>query len=252
MIRKLDASQEANQLSGELQYTIRRLKKDPRVQACKEFEPLVERLQELDKQVSVHPELSLAAINDIRCEVFGLLSWVACSNQLDPVWPRNFFKQGSNNTSIEPPSLDPQARVATFPGPQSWQDWLVIAQHRAEDARTLLSCSQGIGAVYMAGYAVGCSLKALMLRLGKPFPTSGSGGHDLRALWNASGFRMCDLGPDQKGAKTYFVDCWSTSLRYEQHLGSETLPAMELVNGAAQISGFLHTQVKRHRGRQYG
>ena len=37
----------------------------------------------------------------------------------------------------------------------------------------------------MAGYAIECSLKALLQKQGIPFPQSGREGHNLKGLWQS-------------------------------------------------------------------
>jgi len=75
---------------------------------------------------------------------------------------------------------------------------------RMADARGLLPERSGsAGPVYLAGYAVECSLKALLQRRGRSFPAYGTQGHNLRALWNRSGLTLGDI-PRSKGTGTYY------------------------------------------------
>ena len=130
--------------------------------------------------------------------------------------------------------------------PTSSDGWRDVARERASDADALLSRRQrSAGSVYLAGYAIECSLKAFLQRRGMPFPTAGGAGHDLRGLWLQSGFRLGDLS-DASGAKTFFIKDWSTDLRYEV---APSLPcsAPELVGGARQLSGWIQTQIRRQR-----
>ena len=89
-----------------------------------------------------------------------------------------------------------------------------MAQERAADARILYDRGRSVAAVYLAGYAVECSLKAYLQRIGRGFPTSGQAGHDLRELWSVCGFRLAALG-DSQGNRTYFVERWNTGLWYD-------------------------------------
>jgi hypothetical protein len=130
--------------------------------------------------------------------------------------------------------------------PTSSDGWLDVARERASDADALLGArDQSAGSVYFAGYAIECSLKALLQRSGKAFPTAGGAGHDLRGLWLQSGFRLGDIS-DASGAKTFFVESWSTDLRYEV---APSLPGStsELVGDARQLSSWIQTQIRRQR-----
>src|SRR5262249_15111740 len=121
-------------------------------------------------------------------------------------------------------------------------------QERAVDARILYDQSRIVAAVYLAGYAVECSLKAYLQRVGGRFPTSGQAGHDLRALWRACGFRLAALG-DSPGNRTYFVERWNSGLRYSDTLDT-VLDAGVLVEGAAQLVGWIQVQLNRWQRRQ--
>jgi hypothetical protein len=112
----------------------------------------------------------------------------------------------------------------------------------------LPSRADSVGPVYVAGYAIECSLKAYLQASGLPFPTSGRAGHDLRALWGAAGFSLREIG-DQRGEKAFFVEGWSTDLRYETTSGS-TLSGDELVGGARALTGWLQTRARRRRRRK--
>ncbi|MFO1429970.1 MAG: HEPN domain-containing protein [Candidatus Competibacteraceae bacterium] len=132
--------------------------------------------------------------------------------------------------------------------PTTSQEWIKIASERAADARALLEQRpRSIGTIYLAGYAVECTLKAYLQKYGIPVPTSGRGGHDLRNLWYQAGFRLADLG-DSAGAKSFFVTLWSTDLRYASRIESNCTHEA-LVQGAAQLVGWIQTQLRR-RGRR--
>ena len=118
-----------------------------------------------------------------------------------------------------------------------------MAQERAVDARILADQGRSVAAVYLAGYAVECALKAYLQRIGRGFPTSGQAGHDLRELWRVSGFRLADLG-DSQGNRTYFVERWNTGLRYNDTFDT-VLDAGVLVEGAAQLVGWVQGQIRR-------
>ena len=123
-----------------------------------------------------------------------------------------------------------------------------MAQERAADARILYDRGRSVAAVYLAGYAVECSLKAYLQRIGRGFPTSGQAGHDLRELWRVCGFRLAALG-DSQGNRTYFVERWNTGLRYNDTLDT-VLDAGVLVEGAAQLVGWIQGQLNQRQRRQ--
>ncbi len=128
--------------------------------------------------------------------------------------------------------------------PTTASDWVVVANERAADAVAIEKTrSNSIGYIYLAGYAIECSLKALLQRQGKPFPKHGQEGHNLRGLWEAAGFRLSDLS-DANGAKTFFIEHWETALRYELTCDS-SLKMAELVAGAKHLSGWIQSRIRR-------
>ena len=133
--------------------------------------------------------------------------------------------------------------------PSSPEEWAEVARARAADADAMLpDRGRSVGPVYMAGYSIECLLKAYLQKIGKPFPTSGGAGHDVRGLWAASGFRLVDLC-DVNGERSFFIEQWSTSLRYAP---DNILPLAcdELVAGAKLVSGWLHNKLRRARSRR--
>lgn len=135
-------------------------------------------------------------------------------------------------------------------GPDQPDEWLHIARVRGADAEAIVDKNPtSVGAVYMAGYAVECSLKALLQIKGIERPRKGAEGHNLRALWAKSGLRLTDLH-DETGAKAFFISDWSTDLRYESDLAKTTgITTKELLDGAAKLASWLNTQVKRSKTR---
>jgi HEPN domain-containing protein len=111
------------------------------------------------------------------------------------------------------------------------------------DAQTLSAQSRTVAAVYMAGYAVECYLKAYLQKAGRRFPTHGAAGHNLHELWRAAGFRLSDLR-DLQGNRSYFITQWSTDLRYNEALNID-LDADVLVSGARQLAGWIQGQLRR-------
>jgi HEPN domain-containing protein len=127
--------------------------------------------------------------------------------------------------------------------------YLAAANERSTDAQRLFEADRHCGAVYMAGYAVECRLKALLEELGRHVPRAGPSGHDLCRLWEAAGFRLQDL----KGYRQLFVTTWSTDLRYRSELPKgEDVAA--LYRGAIELCGYLQRRLRNlrrpHRGRR--
>lgn len=130
--------------------------------------------------------------------------------------------------------------------PDQPEEWEVVANARLTDAQCMSQkCPQSIAGPYLAGYAIECHLKAYLQRKGIPFPTRGSGGHNLRQLWLASRLQLRDLGDDSHGNKTFYLDNWDTSLRYTTKLNDSSLDTQNLIEGAIQIAKRIQTQGKR-------
>jgi HEPN domain len=130
--------------------------------------------------------------------------------------------------------------------PSTYQEWLGVANERAADALAMLKDRRdSAGPVYMEGYVIECSLKALLQRRGIAFPKAGREGHNLRGLWNTAGLRLTDIG-DTTGEKAFFIANWSTDLRYEVQL-EIGFTAEELVRAAAKLAGWLRTLVLRQQ-----
>jgi hypothetical protein len=98
----------------------------------------------------------------------------------------------------------------------------------------------------MAGYAIECSLKAYLQRSGLALPLHGREGHNLKGLWERAGFRPSDLS-DAAGEKTFFIERWSTDLRYEVRLDA-AVTADGLVNAAAELSRYVQSRLRWARG----
>lgn len=133
--------------------------------------------------------------------------------------------------------------------PATWDELLEVAAQRAADADAIQrGNTSGVGSVYMAGYAIECSLKAYLNLIGRQYPSSGRSGHDLRGLWSESGFKLRDLN-DEDGSKSFFISQWSTDLRYETSLPTDLSPD-RLIAAAKLMKGWIHTRMKRHRSRR--
>lgn len=130
--------------------------------------------------------------------------------------------------------------------PANAEEWIEAARQRAADAGAILPARiQSVGPVYMAGYAVECALKAFLDRKNIRRPRMGPEGHNLRRLWKLSQFRLRDLS-DRDGSTSYFIEHWSTDLRYAAALDFE-LEAADLVAGARRLSGWIQKQIRRSR-----
>ena len=132
--------------------------------------------------------------------------------------------------------------------PSTAEEWMAASRARGADASAMLPKRSGsMGPAYLAGYAVECALKAFLQSRGFPRPSTGRSGHDLRALWKASGFQLRDLA-DKDGSKSFFVRRWSTDLRYEARADAEET-AETLVAGAQRLSRWVNSQIRRKRRR---
>jgi HEPN domain-containing protein len=122
-----------------------------------------------------------------------------------------------------------------------------VAHERSVDAHTLRCHGRPHAAIYMAGYAVECYLKAFLQRKGKKFPTSGREGHHLRDLWERTGFGLHTIAEHRR----LFIHSWSTDLRYQTPSQTQ-LDYEALYQGAAGLISYLQTQIRRShvRGKQ--
>ncbi len=107
--------------------------------------------------------------------------------------------------------------------PPEVNKFLRVAIQRFSDAQTLFRGGRNTAAIYLAGYAVECGLKALLLstvttRKGVPAILEsfrGSGGHNLGTLKARYLKRSrTDFSKSVAGQLVY-VNSWTTSLRYE-------------------------------------
>ena len=129
--------------------------------------------------------------------------------------------------------------------PISIQDWLGVARERASDAEAILTNRpDSTGSVYLVGYAIECSLKAYLLSIGRPVPTSGRAGHNITGMWDASGFRKRDIG-DTDGCKVFFLEDWDTSMRYSSVRQNGGITNQQLIEGAKRLVGWVQGQVRR-------
>jgi HEPN domain-containing protein len=97
-----------------------------------------------------------------------------------------------------------------------------VALQRFEDAQLLFDGGRNTGAIYLAGYAVECTLKALLL---SATPTSkipkvldsfrGGQGHDLEWLKRQYIKGGGSIFPSTIARKFARVNSWKTDIRYE-------------------------------------
>ncbi len=135
--------------------------------------------------------------------------------------------------------------------PSTADEWMAVADARGSDAAAMLPAREGsVGPVYMAGYAIECSIKAYRTVLGVG-PVRGKEGHNLRELWKSidrHSFRDLDLLTQER---SFFFEYWSTELRYcSEYEGGHG--AMKLVQAAKSIAGWIQTQARRQADRRRG
>ncbi len=129
--------------------------------------------------------------------------------------------------------------------PTTAADWMAVANERLEDAEAILKeRPDSVGSLYLAGYAIECSLKALLQKKSISSPRHGSEGHNLRSLWKASRLRLFEL-KDRTGAQTFFLQEWTTAWRYERNIPVKTgMDTQELVEGAKKLSKWIQNKVE--------
>lgn len=128
--------------------------------------------------------------------------------------------------------------------PDTAEKWLAVAQERIADAEAIYNNrTTSIGSIYMAGYAIECSLKALLQKRSISYPRSGREVHNLRSLWKESRFQFADL-KDRNGTQTFFLHQWSTDLRYESSLPHNLgLEVKDLLQGAKKLRKWIKRQI---------
>jgi hypothetical protein len=187
VIRQLQPSETLEQIRSEFEYSRQRLTGNPKTSGlARGIETFIQKIDALaegsgaDAQVEREKlEILIEEANHERCRLVGELAVIACASQLEPNWPIRFFRQVQNPQSESP------TPAQTRSGPNLPDEWIAVANQRASDAKTIFEGrpTSPVGAVYMAGYAIECSLKALLRASNQRFATSGSAGHDLRAYF---------------------------------------------------------------------
>lgn len=124
---------------------------------------------------------------------------------------------------------------------------MAVARERGADADAMLSSrASSIGPFYMAGYAVECAIKGCLQHKGVRRPASGQEGHNLKGLWKKAGFRLADL-KDPDGRKSFFIQQWSTDLRYQANYSPNAPNSEDLVKAVRGLVGWIQAQIKRQR-----
>ncbi|HEY5312785.1 MAG TPA: HEPN domain-containing protein [Pirellulales bacterium] len=115
------------------------------------------------------------------------------------------------------------------------------AKERLHDAQALLTTNRTTGAVYLAGYAVECMLKAVLLNSAAPAVRSGlmksfrgKKGHDIEWLGAKYRQRIGTQIPHEVVRHLARLAIWSTSLRYDSRT-TDPGEASEFVKSARAI-----------------
>ncbi|RMD96669.1 MAG: HEPN domain-containing protein [Bacteroidetes bacterium] len=129
--------------------------------------------------------------------------------------------------------------------PKTPQAWLNVAASRGADADTLSKGKRWVGAIYMAGYAIECALKAYLHHRGINRP-SGAEGHNLKALTKRTRLKYHNVIKED----AFFFDNWSVDLRYEEALPPHWKDVENRVNSAKRVVGRLKAIIKRQQKRR--
>ena len=120
--------------------------------------------------------------------------------------------------------------------------YAAAAKERGADADVLHGAGRLHCAIYLQGYVVECLLKDILDKRRKPFPRRGAGGHDLQALLHAAGIKISDVGDAHR---RYFLESWTTSMRYETKSDSSVVQEADVFQGAKGASSYLVKLAKR-------
>lgn len=117
-----------------------------------------------------------------------------------------------------------------------------VARMRSREAGVLEKAQHQLGAVYLTGYVVECYVKHLLQQQGTPFPR-GREGHNLRGLWEATGF------PEPSGHAQLFFQHWDTALRYVTEL-PEGVDADDLLRGGRDLARWVTQRTRQNASRR--
>lgn len=133
--------------------------------------------------------------------------------------------------------------------PSNHNEWIEAASHRALDAKNLLArAEQSVGPVYMAGYALECSFKALLHLRGENIP-KGKEGHNLKNLRSLCNLPWTKIG-DKDGLKAALLDRWTVDLRYQWAMVDMGHSYEDLVAAAQNFCGYIKKTVLREAHKQ--
>jgi len=96
--------------------------------------------------------------------------------------------------------------------PNTAVGWVNVSDIHADAAGRLRAAGRDHIALYLTGYYVECTAKAVCVANRRRPPTSGSGGHHIVSLLEIGGTRLSDLRPEWRG----FVERRRVDLRYEE------------------------------------
>jgi hypothetical protein len=133
--------------------------------------------------------------------------------------------------------------------PSNHSEWIGAARQRALDAKTLLSRAEhSVGPVYMAGYALECSFKGLLLLRRENIP-KGKEGHNLMNLRSLCNLHWSGI-EDKDGLKAAFLDMWTVDLRYQWDMVDLGHSYEDLVGAAQIFCGYIQKIVLREEYNQ--
>lgn len=138
---------------------------------------------------------------------------------------------------------DKDRQSGRFMDPVSVEDWLDIASDRKRDAEHINNADDdSIGAAYMGGFAVECTLKAALKMKGKSIPR-GRYGHDLRNMVS-----LLNIPFQRVGGEAWFLDEWTVDWRYVKS-SDLAKPISEYVLASMKIKKYLDKYVDREKRR---
>jgi hypothetical protein len=129
-----------------------------------------------------------------------------------------------------------------------------VAYQRFEEAEVLFEAGYYIGAVYLAGYAIECILKTLILEATPEKDHAvveaefrGQRAHDYEWLRHRYRQTHAPAWPTDISQALTFVGTWETALRYTPGLGTVTTPHASSPKRARSLRG----QIVAYEGREY-
>ncbi len=125
-----------------------------------------------------------------------------------------------------------------------------VAIQRMEDAQHLLRAERNTGAIYLAGYAVECGLKALLLSSAANEAAClkiiasfrGNDGHNLEALKSRYLKQSRVRIPEEVVGHLLYVGIWTTDLRYDP-TNFSAREAERFLDSARQVLVWIRRQI---------